>query len=158
MKRSLRLVFSSYSNLVIGGIVFTVMFILISALSEYLFFEPYVTFYVPADRALSFALIVIVSVLSAIVIPMNVYLIRTIQKARRSGSGFVGSLIGASAGACSCGPIGFSMVSTFGTIGGTATSFLTTYEIPLRILSIGILGYVCYTTTRILDDNCKIQK
>lgn len=45
----------------------------------------------------------------------------------------MGSIIGASAGACSCGPLGFAIISTFGTIGGITTSLLTLYEIPLRV-------------------------
>ena len=157
MTISLRLVFSDYSYVALAGVVFSVMFMLISALSEFVYFQPYFIFYIAPDRILAFSLIIAVSVLSGLVIPMNVYLIKTIQKAKRVGGGFLGSLVGASAGACSCGPIGFSIVSTFGTIGGTATAFLTTYEIPLRILSIGILGYVYYTTTRSLTDSCRIK-
>jgi ABC-type multidrug transport system permease subunit len=38
-----------------------------------------------------------------------------------------------------------------------ATSLLTTYEIPLRILSTTILIYVYYTTTKSLSVNCKIS-
>ncbi len=130
----------------------------ISALSEFVFFEPYFIFYVPDDRIVGFVLIVAVSVLSGLVIPMNVYLLRVIRNAKKVGGGFLGSLVGASAGACSCGPVGFSIISTFGTIGGTTTAFLTTYEIPLRVMSLGILGYAYYSTTKSLNDNCKIRK
>jgi hypothetical protein len=73
-----------------------------------------------------------------------------------SGS-VLGSIIGASAGICSCGPIGFSIISTFGTIAGTATAFLTNYEIPLRLASLGILCLVYYTTIRSISVECKIQ-
>lgn len=130
----------------------------ISALSEFVFFEPYFIFYVPDDRIVGFVLIVAVSVLSGLVIPMNVYLLRVIRNAKKVGGGFLGSLVGASAGACSCGPVGFSIISTFGIIGGTTTAFLTTYEIPLRVMSLGILGYAYYSTTKSLNDNCKIRK
>ncbi|NDB87492.1 MAG: hypothetical protein EB164_00935 [Thaumarchaeota archaeon] len=157
MTGSLGLVFSNRAYVGLAGAVFGVMFILLSSLSEFVFFAPYFVFYIPADRILNFALIVTVSALSGLVIPMNVYLLKTIQKVKRVGGGFLGSLVGASAGACSCGPVGFSIVSTFGTIGGTATAFLTTYEIPLRILSIGILGFVLYNTKKSLTDSCKIK-
>ena len=157
MPRSLDLVFSNRAYVGFAGVVFGVMFMLLSSLSEFVFFAPYFVFYVTADRIMNFALIVIVSVLSGLVIPMNVYLLKTIQKAKRVSGGFLGSLVGASAGACSCGPVGFSIVSTFGTIGGTATAFLTTYEIPLRILSIGVLGVVLYNTKKSLTDSCKIE-
>lgn len=156
MASALRLVFANPRYVGLACAVFGVMFVLISALSEFVFFEPYFVFFVPDDRALSFSLVVTVSVLSGVVIPMNVYLLKTIQKAKRVGGGFVGSLVGVSAGACSCGPVGFSIISTFGTAGGLATAFLANYEIPLRLASVAILGIVYYTTTRTLNGNCKI--
>ena len=66
-----------------------------------------------------------------------------------------GTIIGASAGACSCGPIGFSIITTFGTTGSVASAFLTNYEIPLRLISIAILVFVLITTTRSLPNECK---
>lgn len=157
MANSLRLVFSNYGYIGLAGAVFTAMFMVLSTLSEFVFFEPYFIFYIPDDRILSFALVIGVSTMSSLVIPMNVYLVRLVQKVKRASGGVVGSIIGASAGACSCGPVGFSIISTFGTIGGTATAFLTTYEVPLRILSLGILGLAYYQTTRSLRDNCSIK-
>ena len=134
------------------------MFIPLSILSEFLFIEPFVIFHVIEDRIVSFALIVAISLMSAIVIPMNIYRIRTLQKNITKISGSVlGSIIGASAGICSCGPIGFSIISTFGTVAGTATAFLTNYEIPLRLVSLGLLCLVYYTTIRSISVECKIQ-
>ena len=157
MANSLRLVFSNYGYIGLAGAVFAAMFMVLSTLSEFVFFEPYFIFYIPDDRIISFALVIGVSAMSSLVIPMNVYLIKLVQKVKRASGGVVGSIIGASAGACSCGPVGFSIISTFGTIGGTATAFLTTYEVPLRILSLGILGLAYYQTTRSLRDNCSIK-
>jgi len=71
-----------------------------------------------------------------------------ISKKKISGSVF-GSFIGAAAGACSCGPIGFAAVTT---------SFLTTYEIPLRLGAIALLGLVYYTTVRSLKIECQLNK
>jgi uncharacterized membrane protein YraQ (UPF0718 family) len=133
------------------------MLMLLSALSEYVFFEPYFVFYVPLDRVIGFVLITAVSALSGLIIPMNVYVLRVLQKAKRVSGGFIGSLIGASAGACSCGPVGFAIISTFGTVGGLATSFLTAYEIPLRVASVGILGYVFYSTNKLLATECRYK-
>lgn len=158
MATTIGLVFSNRAYIGIAGIMFTSLFIIISALSEFVFFDPYFIFYVPYDRIFGFVLIVAVSALSGLVIPMNIYLLKTIRKAKKVGGGFLGSMIGASAGACSCGPVGFSIISTFGTVGGTATAFLTAYEIPLRIISLGILGYAYYTATRSLNTECKIRK
>jgi len=89
---------------------------------------------------------------------MNIYRVRLLTvKTRKIGGSILGSLIGASAGACSCGPIGFTVITTFGTTGSIATSFLTDYEIPLRLASIAILLIVLFTTTRSLSVECEIK-
>ena len=77
---------------------------------------------------------------------------------KKSEIGFVGSIIGASAGACNCVPLGFSVASIFGTIGGTATAFFTNYEMPLRLASIAILCYTYYAITKDITSKCKIIK
>ena len=149
--------FSNFRYVSLAAAIFVGLMFLLSTLSEYVFFEPYFVFDIPPDRITGFVLIVGVSILSALAIPMNIYLVVSLQKAKRISGGFLGSLIGASAGACSCGPVGFAVISTFGTVGGIATAFLTTYEIPLRLASLGILGYVIYSTTRSLSDHCKVR-
>jgi hypothetical protein len=96
--------------------------------------------------------------MSGIVPSMNVYRIRVLRNNSKSmGTGVLGSIIGASAGACSCGSLGFTVISVFGTAGGIATSFLTNYELPLRLASLAILGYTFYTTKKSLSSECKIK-
>ena len=149
--------FSTYSYALLAGIIFVCMFIPLSILSEFLFIEPFVVFNVIEDRVSSFVLIIFISLMSAIVIPMNIYRIKTLQKSTtKIGGSIVGSIIGASAGICSCGPIGFSIISIFGTVAGTATAFLTNYEIPLRLASLGLLCLVYYTTAKSISIECKI--
>lgn len=134
------------------------MLIPLSILSEFLFIEPFFVIHVIEDRAFGFTLLVAISFMSAVVIPMNIYRIRTLQKSTtKIGGSLLGSIIGASAGICSCGPIGFSIISTFGTVAGTATAFLTNYEIPLRLASLGLLCLVYYTTAKSISVECKIQ-
>jgi len=134
------------------------MLIPLSILSEFLFIEPFFVIHVIEDRAFGFTLLVAISFMSAVVIPMNIYRIRTLQKSTsKIGGSLLGSIIGASAGICSCGPIGFSIISTFGTVAGTATAFLTNYEIPLRLVSLGLLCLVYYTTAKSISIECKIQ-
>jgi len=151
-------VFSSYSYVLLAGIIFVSMLIPLSILSEFLFIEPFFMIHVIEGRAFSFTLLVAISFMSAVVIPMNIYRIRTLQKSTaKIGGSLLGSIIGASAGICSCGPIGFSIISTFGTVAGTATAFLTNYEIPLRLASLGLLCLVYYTTAKSISVECKIQ-
>ena len=152
------MVFSSYSYVLLAGIIFVCMLIPLSILSEFLFIEPFFVIHVIEDRTFSFTLLVAISFMSAVVIPMNIYRIRTLQKSTaKIGGSIVGSIIGASTGICSCGPIGFSIISTFGTVAVTATAFLTNYEIPLRLVSLGLLCLVYYTTAKSISIKCKIQ-
>ena len=89
---------------------------------------------------------------------MNIFRVKLISDTKKIGGSIVGTIVGASAGACSCGPIGFSIITTFGTVGSVASSFLTNYEIPLRLISIGILVLVFFTTIKSLSLECKINQ
>ena len=150
--------FSSTAYTILAVVIFFVMLIPLLILSEFIFVEPFFTFHIPYEQAFGFVLILAVSVMSAIVIPMNVYRIRTLKKSTtKIGGGVLGSIIGASAGICSCGPIGFALISTFGAAAGTATAFLSNYEIPLRLGSVGLLCLVYYTTTKSISSECKIN-
>ena len=150
--------FSSTAYTILAGVIFFVMLIPLLTLSEFIFLEPFFIFHIPYEQSFGFVLILAVSAMSAIVIPMNVYRIRTLQKSTsKIGGGVLGSIIGASAGICSCGPIGFALISTFGAAAGTATAFLSNYEIPLRLGSVGLLCLVYYTTTKSISSECKIN-
>jgi len=158
MSQALKLVFSNYNYAILAAIITIGLFTPLAIISEYIFLEPYVVFHVPSDRIGGFVLIVAVSVLSGIVLTMNVFRIKALRnQARKMGGSLFGSILGASAGACSCGPIGFAVISTFGTIGGTATAFLTNYEIPLRLVALAILAFTYYTTSKSLNLECKIK-
>lgn len=100
---------------------------------------------------LGLALIVALCVLSALVLPMNIFRIKIVKSSKRKmGGGMLGSIVGAASGACSCGPVGFAVISTFGSVGATASAFLTNYEIPIRVGAIAILLFTYYTTVRSL--------
>jgi len=127
-------------------------------LSEFLFLSPFVTGHIPPGTEFGFSLIIIISILSSIVLPMNIYRINLLKNSKKKIGGSVfGSFIGAAAGACSCGPIGFAVISTFGSIGATSMGFLTSYEIPIRIAAIMILLVTLYTSSKSLKAECKIN-
>jgi len=134
------------------------MFIPLSIISEYIFLEPYLVMYVPTVSIFGFSLIVTVSALSGMVLTMNIYRVRILRNSsKKMGGGVLGSIIGSSAGACGCGPIGFAVISSLGSIGGTAAAFLTNYEIPIRLAALAILGFTLYTTSRSIYIECKIK-
>ena len=158
MTNTLNLVFSNYDYIVMASTIFILMLVGLLIISEYIFLEPYVVSHIPSGTELGFSLIVILSGLSALVIPMNIYRIRILKSSKRKmGGGVFGSIVGASAGVCSCGPIGFAVISTFGTIGATASAFLTNFEIPIRMVAIGLLLLTYYTTVKSLKVECKIN-
>lgn len=138
--------------------IFLTMLIGLLILSEYIFYDPFIAGHIPKDTEFGFSLIVILSGLSALVLPMNVYRINILKNSTKKIGGTVfGSFIGAAAGACSCGPIGFAIISTFGSVGATSLTFLTNYEIPIRLAAIGLLGITYYTTVKSLNIECKLK-
>jgi len=158
MTSAIRLVFSNSKYLILSITIFSTMLVGLLILSEDIFLEPYVVSHIPSGTEFGFVLIVIISALSALVLPMNIFRINILKKSKQKmGGGVFGSIIGAAAGACSCGPIGFAVISTFGSVGATATAFLTNYEIPIRIIAIGILAITYFTTVRSLKIECKFD-
>lgn len=153
------LVFSNVRYVIMALAIFSTMLFGLLLLSEYIFLEPYVVGHLPKGTEFGFSLIVILCILSAITIPMNVFRIAILRNSKRKmGGGVLGSIIGAAAGACSCGPIGFAVISTFGSVGATASAFLTNYEMPIRVAAILLLLVTYYTTIRSMKIECKINR
>jgi hypothetical protein len=158
MVQTIKFVFSNFKYVILAIGIFVPMLIGLLILSEYIFLEPYVVSHIPSGSELGFVLIVALSALSALVIPMNIFRINILKSSKQKmGGGVFGSIIGAAAGACSCGPVGFAVISTFGSVGATATAFLTNYEIPIRSLAIVILVITYFTTVKSLKIECKIN-
>lgn len=159
MTQTVKLVFSNYEYVALAIAIFGFMAFGLLYLSEYVFLEPYVVGHIPMGTEIGFSLIIIISGLSGLVLPMNIYRIQILKGSKgKMGSGILGSFIGAAAGACSCGPIGFAIFSTFGSVGASASAFLTNYEIPIRIGAIALLAITYYTTTKSLKVECKLNQ
>jgi hypothetical protein len=153
-----KVVFSNFKFLILSLLIFSSMLTILLLISEFIFLEPYFVTHIPSGSELGFILIVMLSGLAALVIPMNLFRIITLKNSKQKMSGSIfGSIVGSAAGACSCGPIGFAVISTFGSIGATATAFLTNYEIPIRIIAITILVITYFTTIKSLKSECKVQ-
>ncbi len=158
MVHPIKLVYSNPKYFLLASGIFVLMTIGLLILSEYIFLEPYVVAHLPSGSELGFILIVILSALSALVIPMNIFRINILKSSKQKmGGGILGSIIGTAAGACSCGPVGFAVISTFGSVGATATAFLTNYEIPIRIIAIAILIVTYFTTIKSLKVECNLN-
>ena len=156
--QTLKVIFSNSLYVILSVVIFIFMLIGMLILSEYIFLEPYLVGNISQGTEFGFVLIVILSMLSALVIPMNVYRINILKKSKgKVGGSVFSSFIGSAAGACSCGPIGFAVVSTFGSVGATTLAFLTNFELPLRIGAIVLLTFTYYTTIKSLKIECKVR-
>ena len=154
----IRLVFSDPRFLLMGACIFAVMAFGLLVVSEYVFLEPYVTGHIPSGTEIGFLLILAVAALSGLAIPPNLFRILVLSAPRQKmGGGIAGSVVGAAAGACSCGPVGFAVISTFGSAGAAATSFLTEYEIPLRVASVAVLAVTYVSTMRSFKNECRVR-
>jgi|TARA_B100001765_G_C19440765_1_gene309918 hypothetical protein len=153
-----KVIFSNFKFLALSVIIFSSMMVLLLLVSEFIFLEPYFVTHIPSGSELGFILIITLSALSALVIPMNLFRITNLKNSKQKMSGSIfGSIVGSAAGACSCGPIGFAVISTFGSVGATATAFLTNYEIPIRVVAIAILAITYFTTIKSLKTECKVH-
>ena len=153
-----KVIFSNFKFLALSVIIFSSMMVLLLIVSEFIFLEPYFVTHIPSGSELGFILIITLSALSALVIPMNLFRITNLKNSKQKMSGSIfGSIVGSVAGACSCGPIGFAVISTFGSVGATATAFLTNYEIPIRVVAIAILVITYFTTIKSLKTECKVH-
>jgi len=153
-----KVIFSNFKFLALSVIIFSSMMVLLLLISEFIFLEPYFVTHIPSGSELGFILIITLSALSALVIPMNLFRITNLKNSKQKMSGSIfGSIVGSAAGACSCGPIGFAVISTFGSVGATATAFLTNYEIPIRVVAIAILVITYFTTIKSLKTECKVH-
>ena len=158
-----KMVFPNRVYIAIAAAVFTIFWIAFNVFDQLLFFSPVVTFYLPYDAIAGFILTNITSVLMGVLVAMNVYVIRN-SRLKLDKSFFSGSILGLASSTCaSCSSIGFLVISTFGGFGIIATDFLTNYQIPLRIVSIGILLWALYSvhykiTKPCIFDSFKQQK
>lgn len=154
----MRMVFSHGSYVALAIAVSAIFFVIFNTLDEYLFFSPLLAFYVPPDAFLNFALSTAIIGLLGIVLSMNVYSFRSIGiKLKESGSWLSGSFIATATGACGCTSLGFTIISTFGGAGIAASSFLTTYQIPLKIISLAVLIYAYYSVRKSMIKKCAVK-
>jgi hypothetical protein len=156
---SSRLVFCRWPYLVLGAAVTILFWIIFNVFDQLLFFSPVMTFYLPDDAVQGFIISNITSVLVGAVISMNLYVIRH-SKGLKPGilSLFSGSTMSVLSSTCaSCSSLGFLLISTFGGLAVTASTFLTNYQMPLRVISILLLIWAYYSISRKLTRSCVLD-
>jgi len=136
-----------------------VLQLLSSVFDQLLFFSPIVIFYLPDDAVIGFILATITLILLGIVVSINAY----VFKHSKLKIGFVSFLSGStmsvlSSTCASCSSLGFLLVSVFGGTGVVASSFLSNYQTPLRILSVALLLWAMMSISNKLMKSCVIKQ
>jgi hypothetical protein len=153
-----KLVFSKWTYILIAFAIALTFWIVSTILDQLLYFTPIVYFYLPEDAVVGLNLATITSILLGIVVSMNIYIFKNSKVKIKTASFFSGSTLGVLSSTCaSCSSLGFFLVSTLGAAGVTASTFLSNYQIPLRLLSIGLLVWACYSVSRGLMKGCAIN-
>jgi hypothetical protein len=158
MLLSIKIVFNSWIYIVLAGVVTAIFWIIFNIFDQLLFFSPVFVFYLPDDAFIGFVLSNITAILLGIMVSMNIYVLRHSHRSSTNlTSFFSGSTISVISSTCaSCSSLGFLLVSTLGGAGVTASTILSNYQIPLRIVSIALLIWAFYSTSNKLTKNCSI--
>jgi len=153
---SAKLVFLKWPYILLAGAITGIFWIMFNVFDQLLFISPVVTFYLPDDAVEGFILSNITAVLVGAVVSMNVYVIRHTNRMKMGIlSLFSGSSLSVLSSTCaSCSSLGFLLISTLGGLGVTASTFLTTYQMPLRVISILVLIWAYYSISRKLTRSC----
>ncbi|MGI0012469.1 MAG: hypothetical protein ACREBU_03355 [Nitrososphaera sp.] len=157
---SLRVVFSNRSYVALAAGVAFAFWIIFNFLDGLLFFSPVVAFYYPfpEDAVPGFVLSNITAALVGIVVSMNVYIFRN-HSMRFGSSFFSGSALGTVSSMCaSCSSVGFFLVTTFGGAGVVASSFMSNYQVPLRLVAVGLLVWAYYSAHRRVTASCTVSR
>jgi hypothetical protein len=156
---SFRMVFSNWPYLLMACVTAAIFWIVFNIFDQLLFFSPIVIFYLPDDAVIGFVLATITSILLGIVVSMNVYVFRHSKLRIGLASFFSGSTVSVLSSTCaSCSSVGFLLVSIFGGTGVAASSFLSNYQTPLRVLSIALLIWALFSISNKLTQSCIIKQ
>ena len=158
MISSFKQVFQNKFYIFLASVIFSIFWIMFNVLGELLFFTPVFVFYLPSDAIPVFILSNIISALMGIVLSMNSYVLKN-TTVKMNKSSFMGSSVGMMAGGCaSCSSMGFVLLTSFGGVGVAASTFLSVYQIPLLIGSIGLLAWSYYSIHNKLTKSCVLNR
>lgn len=149
-----KMVFSNKIYVLIAASVAVPVWIVFNVFDQLLFFSPIIIFYMRDGALPGFLLSTTASILTGIVVSMNIYALRhTISKSL--GSLFSGSSVGVATSACaSCSSIALFLTTSLGTTGLAISTFLSNYQIHLRLLSVVILIWAYYSAHKKITASC----
>jgi len=154
-----RMVFSK-PYIALAAAVAVAFWIIFNALDGLLLFSRFLNFYypIPQDAIPGFVLSNITAPLIGIVVSMNVYIARNSGSRISRSSFFSGSALGTVSSVCAgCSSVGFYLATTFGTAGVAASTVLSNYQLPLRLLAIGLLVWAYYSAHHRIAKSCVVK-
>jgi hypothetical protein len=127
---------------------------------SFIFFSPRFVVYVPLDSTPYLLLDLVISALSGIAISGSIYQLRFVPyvSSKNAGTGLAGMLAAVVAGACPCMYL-VPLLALAGGAGGVLGAFgifLYNIQIPIKLLSLALLGLVLFTLERSLVAYCRI--
>jgi hypothetical protein len=139
------------------GLFFALLFLYSDS---FIFFSPHFVVYVPLESTPYLLLDLVISALSGIAISGSIYQLRFVPyvSSRNAGTGLAGMLAAVVAGACPCYylvPL-LALAGGAGGVLGALGIFLYSVQIPIKILSLALLGLVLFTLERSLVAYCGI--
>jgi hypothetical protein len=158
MMSGVAMIFSRKSYSALAVCVAIVFWIVFNILDGIVLVSPLAFYYpIPSDAVPGFILSHVTSVLVGVVVSMNVYLFMNRSKGSKT-SILSGSTFGMVSSMCAgCSSVGFYLAATFGTAGVAASTFLSNYQLPLRLLAVGLLIWAYYSAHRRISKSCQLH-
>ena len=154
---AIKMVFSGKIYLPIAVSVAVSFWIVFNTFDQLLFFSPSVVFYMRDGAWPGFLLSTMAATLTGIVVSMNIYALKhSISKSL--GSLFSGSSVGVATSVCaSCSSLAFFLATSLGTTGLAISTFLSNYQIHLRLISVVILIWAYYSVHKKITTSCSTK-
>jgi len=153
-----QMVFSSKPYVALGAGVAVAFWAIFNILDGIILLSPPDFYYpMPPDVVPGFVLSHITAALVGIVVSMNVFLFK--NTAKGGGTSFLsGSTLGTVSSMCAgCSSVGFYLAATFGTAGVAASTFMSNYQLPLRLLALGLLVWAYYSAHKRITKSCALR-
>ena len=153
-----RMVFSNKSYMALAAAAAVAFWLIFNILDGLILLFPLNFYYpIPASALPGFVLSHVTAALVGIVISMNVYMFRNLRAKGGRTPFLSGSTLSTVSSMCAgCSSVGFYLAATFGTAGVAASTFLSNYHLPLRLLAIGLLIWAYYSAHKRIAKSCVV--
>ena len=153
-----RMVFSNRAYTALAAAVAVAFWLIFNILEGLVLLFPLNFYYpIPADALPGFVLSHLTAALVGIVVSMNVYMSRNGSLKVGKASFLSGSTLGTVSSLCAgCSSVAFYLAATFGTAGVVASTFMSNYQLPFRLLAIGLLVWAYYLAHKRITKSCAV--